>query len=214
MALPDWLHDLSSMFGPAGAAAATIAWNKVRGFVEKLDEAHAKAIATAKVVEDLVIFRARAAPVIDEWPAVKQGLKLEVDTFKREVRDQLQWQEHTPTHGFPANPYRMPSRPDLQSAPHLLPPAGHAGHEEEKDASRDRWWRRELDGLKERYEELKERYSELRSDLVRERGARHALAKEQAEQWRKQADEWNELHRTIGRLEGELKSVLATSRKT
>jgi len=67
----------------------------------------------------------------------------------------------------------------------------------------------DLDDLDRRFDDLQNRLDELRADILRERGARHALQKEFSDYIKGDADSWRALHRSLGQIEGRLETYLA-----
>jgi uncharacterized coiled-coil DUF342 family protein len=67
----------------------------------------------------------------------------------------------------------------------------------------------ESDDVHRRFNELGDRLDEIRSSVLGERGARHALQKEFYEYVKGEAEQWKELHRSLGKIEGRLEKVLS-----
>lgn len=82
------------------------------------------------------------------------------------------------------------------------------------DASRDRnemgTLRSEVDKLAIQQSENSKKIEELKGEILRERGARHALQKEFGNYIRGEAESWRELHRSLGQIEGRLETALST----
>ena len=57
-----------------------------------------------------------------------------------------------------------------------------------------------------RLDELSKRLEECRSDILRERGARHAMQHTLAEESREDEKQWREFHRILGEIQGELRA--------
>jgi hypothetical protein len=63
------------------------------------------------------------------------------------------------------------------------------------------------------FEDTKGRLDDLRSEILRERGSRHALQKEFNDYIKSEAKEWSNLQRTLGQMEISLKMYLSERTK-
>ncbi len=67
----------------------------------------------------------------------------------------------------------------------------------------------ETEGLPRRFEDLQARLDEIRASILQERGARHALQKEFNDYVKGEAEQWRDLHRALGKIEGRLERFLS-----
>lgn len=139
-----------------------------------------------------------AEEAISQFSAFKVAFRAELESLKSDLDRVKRYRARAAQYAEDAPPRRASdSRPDLLTSVSV----------EELQRRNDQ----RMDELRAKYEELRGRCDELRAELLRERGARHALQHELTKQQQEfskyvvgQGESWNEIHRTLGQIEGKL----------
>ncbi len=162
----------------AGGALGTLGAGVAGWVATKIREVQLAAEKVEQVAE-----KAEAARVFVEAALARFRSELEaLDALKRGIRLEIEGAKHYEG----GSPYRSGSSPFL--AP-LEPGAPSNGE------------------LSRRIEAIERRLEELRQDIMRERGARHAMQHQLADDDREDERQWREIHAGLGEIKGYLRTL-------